>query len=72
MGEIALLYVRQRYREKGLHLGPNFNEKVRKTAEELGIPLEEAVEFVETLMREEFEKAFASIKSFTPKEKDKS
>jgi len=58
-GEIALLYVELKFKEKGVHIGANFKEQVAETAKKIGISFEETMEFIEGLMRAEFEKAFS-------------
>jgi len=59
MNQIAFLYVKRKIARDGIHIGQNFKEKLSAEAKEIGIEKEEAMEFMEIIMREEFEKIFA-------------
>jgi hypothetical protein len=57
-GEIALLYLKNRFDNDGFRLSPNMKREIANTAKSIGISLEEAMEFVEILVREMVEKTF--------------
>ena len=59
MGEIALLYIKFQLKEKGVRLNPNFKREVGKLAKDIGITLEEALEFHEKIVRGIVEEVFA-------------
>jgi hypothetical protein len=56
--EIAYLYVARKLRKEGFHLDQNFRRDIGNTAKDLGITLNEALEFIEPFAREQFEKTF--------------
>jgi len=58
-GQIALLLIRYQFREKGVRLTPNFRREVGNEAKAIGVPIEEATEFVELIVRELVEETFA-------------
>ncbi len=58
-GQIALLYLKNKPREDGVRLTPNFRRQVGNTAKAIGISVDEAMEFSELLVRELVEEAFA-------------
>lgn len=58
-GEIALLYLKNKLREDGIRLKPDTLRQIGNTAKTVGIPFEEAKEFVEELVREMVEETFA-------------
>lgn len=58
MGEIALLHVKDKLRREGATVKPNMRRALAQEAKDLGISVEEAVEFTEILTREVFELAF--------------
>jgi hypothetical protein len=66
-GQIALLILKHKLEKEGVKIDPNFRRNVGNTASALGIPIEEAMEFVEELTRELVEKTFAK----KPSKKDK-
>jgi hypothetical protein len=59
MGEIALMIFKQRLREDGIRLKPNFRREVGNEAQKTGIPAAELAEFAEIVIRELVEEAFA-------------
>ena len=58
-GQIALRFVKHQLREKGVRLTPNFRREVGNEAKAIGISIEEAMEFVELIVRELVEETFA-------------
>jgi len=58
-GQIAILYLKNKLREDGVRLTPNFRRQVGNTAKAIGISVDEAMEFSELLVRELVEEAFA-------------
>jgi len=58
-GQIAFLFLKHQLREKGVRLTPNFRREVGNDAKAIGISIEEATEFVELIVRELVEEAFA-------------
>jgi hypothetical protein len=58
-GQIALLLIKHQLREKGVRLTPNFRREVGNEAKAIGVPIEEATEFVELIVRELVEETFA-------------
>jgi len=58
-GQIALAYLKNKLREEGVRLTPNFRRQVGNTAKAIGISTEEAMEFAEGMVRELVEEAFA-------------
>ena len=58
-GQIALAYLKNKLREKGVRLTPNLRRQAGNTAKAIGISTEEAMEFVEGIVRELVEEAFA-------------
>ena len=58
-GQIALAYLKNKLREEGVRLTPNFRRQVGNTAKAIGISTEEAMEFTESIIRELVEEAFA-------------
>jgi type III secretion system FlhB-like substrate exporter len=57
-GEIALLYLKNKLDNDGVILSSNMKREIANTAKSIGISLEEAMEFVEILVREMVEKTF--------------
>ena len=57
-GQIALAYLKNKIREEGVRLTPNFRRQVGNTAKAIGISTEEAMEFVEGVVRELVEETF--------------
>ena len=58
-GQIALLLTKHQLREKGVRLTPNFRREIGNEAKAIGVPIEEATEFVELIVRELVEETFA-------------
>jgi hypothetical protein len=58
-GQIALLFLKHHLREKGVRLTPNFRREVGNLAKAIGISLDEAMEFIEAIVRELVEEVFA-------------
>lgn len=58
-GQIALLLIKHQLREKGIRLTPNFKREIGNEAKAIGIPIDEAMKFVELVVRELVEEAFA-------------
>lgn len=61
-GEITLAYLKNKLREEGVRLTPNFRRQVGNTAKAIGISTEEAMEFAEGIVRELVEETFAPDK----------
>ncbi len=57
-GQIALLYVKEMKRKNGIDLKPNMRREIANMAKEIGVPVEEAMEFMEEIAREIFDEAF--------------
>ena len=57
-GQIALLYLKNKIREEGVRLTPNMKRQIGNTAKAIGIPVEEATEFSEIMVRELVEEVF--------------
>lgn len=68
MGEIALLYMKQKFRDEGIRLTQNFKRQVGNTAKEIGVPTTEALAFVEIIVRELVEETFIDAKEKLPTE----
>lgn len=51
-GQIAFLFLKQQLRRKGIRLASGFKRKIEKEAEYMGISLEEAKEFAESIVQE--------------------
>lgn len=58
-GQIALLFIKHRLREKGVRLTSNFKREAGNEAQTIGISTEEAMEFIEGIVREIVEETFA-------------
>lgn len=58
-GQIALLFLKKKMREDGIRIRPNFRREAGNEAKSIGIAIEEAVEFYETLVRELVEEMFS-------------
>jgi len=63
-GQIALLYLKNKLKDEGIRLKPDMRRNIGNEAKALGIPIEEAVEFAEGLVREMVEAVFS--KRFVP------
>ncbi len=61
-GQIALLLLKHRLRKEGVRLVPDFKRSLASDAKELGIPVQEALEFYEGIIRENVDEIFASAK----------
>lgn len=57
-GQIALLLIKHQLREKGVRLTPSLKREIGNEAKAIGISTEEAVEFVEPIIRELVEEMF--------------
>lgn len=66
-GEIAVLVLKYKLSREGVRLGPDFRRDVGNTAKAIGISFDEAMEFVEEMVREQVEELFAK-KSMTSEE----
>lgn len=60
-GRVALLLVKQQIRQHGIKLRPGLNRELANGAKTLGIPYEEAVEFITEVYRELFDQQIASL-----------
>jgi len=61
-GQIALLLIKHQLRKKGVRLTPNFKREIGNEAKAIGISTEEAMEFVEPIVRELLEETFSKTK----------
>jgi len=57
-GQIALLLLKDRLRSEGIRLKPDIKRDIGNQATKIGVPIEEAVQFVEGLVREMVEEVF--------------
>ncbi|MFH1990338.1 MAG: hypothetical protein ABIJ19_00570 [Patescibacteria group bacterium] len=70
-GQIALLLFKQRMREQGIRFKPNMRREVANEAKNIGITVDEAMEFLEIVIGEMFDEAFKkefSIKGYSARE----
>jgi len=60
--QIALLLLKQQLREKGLWLAPKKirSEEFKRYADSIGVPVDEAMEFAESIVRELVDEIFKS------------
>lgn len=58
-GQIALILIKYQLREREIKLTPDLLKEVENEAKTVGIPIEEAAEFVEIIFRELVEEMFA-------------
>jgi len=58
--EIAFLLIKNQIKEKGIKISPNFRREVGNEAKNIGITTEEAMEFMEGIVRELVDKTFAN------------
>jgi len=58
-GELAILILKHKLRQKGLRLTPNLKREIGNEAKSIGVDVGEAVEFVEIIIRELVEESFA-------------
>ena len=56
--EIAYLFLKYKLKREGAHVCPNFRRDVGSTAATIGISFEEALEFVEPVIRELVDETF--------------
>jgi len=61
--EIAFQILKHKLRQEGVRLTPNFKREVGNAAKAIGIPLAEALEFSEFMIRELVDEMFAKKKS---------
>jgi hypothetical protein len=57
-GQIALLLLKDRLRNEGVRLKPDMKREIGNQAAKIGVPVEEAMQFVEELIREMVEEVF--------------
>ncbi|HEY0220826.1 MAG TPA: hypothetical protein VGC58_01245 [Candidatus Paceibacterota bacterium] len=57
-GQIALLYLKARFKDEGIRLKPDMRRQIGNEATKIGIKADEAVSFVEELVREMVEEVF--------------
>lgn len=57
-GQIALMFLKFRFRQDGVRIGHHTKRELGSTAKELGILVEEAMAFVEMMVRELVEETF--------------
>jgi len=67
-GQIALLLLKDRLRGEGIRLKPDMKREIGNQATKIGVPIEEAMQFVEGMVRELVEEVFPprSRISFNP------
>ena len=58
MGEIALLILKQKLRAEGIRLNLQFKEEIGNESSNIGLKLDEALAFTETLVRELVDETF--------------
>jgi len=58
-GQIALLLIKRKLRKDGIRLTPNFRREIGNEAKTTGVPFDELMEFIEIMVREQVEEAFA-------------
>jgi len=61
-GEIALLWLKWKMKQEPLHLGKNLRRDLGNRTKDLGIELDEAMEFAEIMVRELVDDTFAQFK----------
>lgn len=57
-GEIALRMIEKLSRDEGIKLTPNFRRDMGNKAKAIDVPIDEFMEFVEELVREQVEEIF--------------
>ncbi len=57
-GQIALLLLKDRLRNEGVRLKPDMKREIGNQATKIDVPIEEAMQFVEELVRELVEEVF--------------
>ncbi len=57
-GQIALLLLKDRLRGEGIRLKPDMKREIGNQATKIGVPIEEAMQFVEGMVRELVEEVF--------------
>jgi hypothetical protein len=67
-GQIALAYLKARFKDEGIRLKPDMRRQIGNDAAKIGIKPEEALAFVEELVREMVEEVFppTSTAHFNP------
>ena len=67
-GQIALLYLKARFKDEGVRLKPDMRRQIGNAATQIGISTDEAVALVEELVREMVEEVFppTSTAHFNP------
>jgi hypothetical protein len=63
MGEIALLFLKDRLMEEGMRLNSNSRKHIIEKAKEIGVPEAEALEFSKIMIEELIAKVFDSNKA---------
>ncbi len=58
-GELARKFLMHKLREDGVRLGPDFRRKVGSMAKAMNVPFDEAMAFIEELMRTLMDEMFA-------------
>lgn len=66
MGEIAISYLKARFKNGGIALN-RIKDELPRITKELGISEEEALEFIEIVVRESVDEVFASEKKLASK-----
>jgi len=61
-GEIAILFVKEMFREKGLHFSKNLPVEIQTESNKLGISPKEAMDFAESIIRELVDEMFGNPK----------
>lgn len=56
--EIALMLVKQRYKDQGINISTNLPEEIGNQAKKIGVTTEEAMKFAEILTRELVDEVF--------------
>lgn len=57
-GQIAVLALKNKLRKDGIHLSPRSRREIASNATDLGISVDEAMEFIEGLVRELVDETF--------------
>jgi hypothetical protein len=69
-GEIALRFLKHKFRSDGFGLGRNTQREIGNIAKDIGIPIDEAREFAELLVRELVDEVFPRKNSESEEEFD--
>ncbi len=59
-GQIALLFVKDRFRSEGIRLKPDMKRDIGNTAKKIGVSVDELLQLVEELTHELVEEVFPS------------